>query len=76
MSEELLCLGCFDDLAVPGTYPAYCLTCGMKHEDAIRVSSRSYGAGNGWRGWAGLTIDDIDPSDLDEGFHVDGGLTW
>ncbi len=70
MSEHLLCLGCFDDLAEPGTYPAYCLACGMKHEDAIRASSRSYGAGSGRVGWDGLTINDINPEDIDFGYHI------
>ena len=70
MSEELLCLGCFDDLAEPGTSPAYCLACGMKHEDAVRASSKSYGAEAGWRGWAGITVDQIDPEDIEFGFHT------
>ena len=71
MSEELLCLGCFDDLAEPGTYPAYCLACGMKHEDAIRASSKSYGASSGRVGWDGLILSDINPEeDLIFGFHT------
>jgi hypothetical protein len=71
MSDEpLLCLGCFDDLAEPGTYPAYCLACGMKHEDAIAASSRSHGARSGRVGWDGLTRDQVDPEDLEFGFHV------
>ena len=70
MSEELLCLGCFDDLAEPGTNPAYCLACGMKHGDAIRASSKSYGAEAGWRGWAGMIESEVDPEDLEFGFHT------
>jgi len=69
MSEKLLCLGCFDDLAEPGTYPAYCLTCGMKHEDAVWASSRSHGARSGRIGWDGMTGWDIDPEDIQYGFH-------
>ena len=70
MSEELLCLGCFDDIAEPNTAPAYCLACGMKHEDAIRASSKSYAAKTGRIGWDGLTRDYVDPDDLDFGYFI------
>lgn len=70
MSETLLCIGCFDDLAEPGTNPAYCLTCGMKHEDAVAASSKSYGARSGRVGWDGLTDRDVDPEDIEYGYHI------
>lgn len=78
MSEKLICLGCFDDLAEPGTNPAYCLTCGMKHEDAIRASSRSHGVRAGRVGWDGMTERDVDTDDVEiyiDGFHDSQGNT-
>ena len=70
MSEELLCLGCFDDLAEPGTNPAYCLACGMKHGDAIRASSKSYGARSGRKGFDGPLESEVNPEDIEFGYHI------
>ena len=79
MSDKLICLGCFDDLAEPGTNPAYCIMCGMKHGDAVAASSRSHSVRSGRVGWDGMTERDLDASEDSEiyfdGWHDDRGRT-